>query len=116
MFWNPYALAGMGLAGLLLLGTVAWQGYSHGYEIAEARGQKQLQAIKDEIARANALIRADEARRQREIEALLEARIEEARRHAESELEAQRRIAEYEAQLESRPECRLGPDDVDSLQ
>jgi len=112
---NFSVIAALGIAGLLLLGTVGYQGYSVGYEMAEGRGQKKIQAIKDEIARANAVIRQDEARRQREIEALLEARAEEAIAHAEREIEAQQRIADYEAMLKTRPECRLDQSDVDSV-
>ncbi len=113
--FNLNLFAAAGIVGLALLAAVSWQAYSLGYDRAEALGAKQVQAIRDEVAAANARIRADEARRQQAVTALLDARTEEVRRLAEQELEAQKRIAEYEAELESRDACTIGPDDYRRL-
>lgn len=113
---NLKFLGAIGLAGLIAIGSASWIAYSKGYELAELRGAQKIQAIKDEVAAANALIRQEQARRQREVEALLESRVEEVRRHAERQLEAQQRIAEYERELEGRDACLLDERDLDGLQ
>lgn len=116
MFWlNPYVLSGLGLAALISLGGAYWYGYSSGSEIATLRCEKRVQVIKDGIAEANAAIRQEEARKQRELERLLEARVEEAIRFAEQEREAQQRIRAYEEALESSDACLLNERDLDSL-
>ena len=99
---NLAVVAGLGIAGLLLLGTAGYQGYNFGYEVAEARGQKKIQAIKDEIVRANALYRSERDRQQREIEALLEARIDYVQRHSEEQRHMQDVINRLQAGANDR--------------
>ena len=108
------------LGGLALLGGSFALGYSKGYELAELRGQKELQALKDEIIKANAAIRAENARKQAEMDKLKEARVAEVLRHAEQEREDNEKLAEYATKLAQaigdRPDpCGLGPDDINRV-